>query len=68
MENVQKVYNTQEVAEKFNVTPTYIKKIGNYLLDYGYITNEDFRKAGKRGYLYNDKAVEEIGRKLNKNK
>lgn len=68
MENVQKVYTTKELSEKFNVTPAYILRLANHLLDYGYITNEDYRKSGKSTHLYNDRAVLEIQKKLNKNR
>lgn len=68
MENVQKVYTTKELSKKFDVTSPYILRIANHLLDYGYITNEDYRKSGRTIALYNEKAVREIGKKLNKNK
>ncbi len=66
MENVQKIYTTKEIADKFDVTPTYILRVAKHLLDYGYITDKDYRKSGKSTHLYNDKAVREIAKKLNK--
>lgn len=68
MENVQKVYTTKELSTKFNVSTTYILRIANHLLDYGYITSEDYRKSGTTIALYNDKAVMEIQKQLDKNK
>ncbi|MGV3027100.1 hypothetical protein ACED96_15475 [Clostridium thermobutyricum] len=66
MENVQKVYTTKEIADKFGVSTTYILRVANHLLDYGYISEKDYRRSGKTVCLYNDKAVREIAKKLNK--
>lgn len=66
MENVQKVYITKEVADKLNVNASYLIRVAKELNEYGYFTEKDFRKVGERAYLYNDKAVREISKKLNK--
>lgn len=66
MEDVRKVYTTKEVADQLDISPSYLIRVVKQLEDYGYFTEKDFRKVGKRAYLYNDKAVREIMKKLNK--
>ena len=51
--DVRNVYITKEVAEKLNITSTYLiklaKKIG--------LDESEMREAGKRNYLFSDDAV-----------
>lgn len=53
MSDVRNVYITKEVAEKLNITSTYLiklaKKIG--------LDESEMREAGKRNYLFSDDAV-----------
>ncbi len=56
MTDVNKVFITREVAEKLNLTPTYLiklaKKIG--------LNSTEMREAGTRNYIFSEEAVKKI--------
>jgi hypothetical protein len=64
MANVQEVFITKELADKFDMTPNYIIQVAKNLN----LDNTEMRDAGKRTYLFSIEAVEKIGEKLNKGK
>lgn len=68
MENVNKVYITKEVAEKLEINPSYLIRVAKALKEQGMFSDNDMRAAGIRNYIFNDRAVNEIGKQLEKNK
>ena len=64
MANVQEVFITKELADKFDMTPNYIIQVAKGLN----LSDTEMREAGKRTYLFSSEAVEKIGEKLNKGK
>lgn len=68
MENVNKVYLTNEVAEKLGLNSNYLLRLAKDLKEKGQITEDDMRASGKRNYIFNDRAVNEISKQLEKNK
>ncbi len=56
MSDVNKVFITREVAEKLQLTPTYLiklaKKIG--------LNDKEMREAGSRNYLFSEEAIEKL--------
>lgn len=66
MEDVKKVYITKEVADQLGVNPSYLIRVAKELKENGVITDNDLRTAGIRNYLFNDRAVNELRKKLNK--
>lgn len=64
MANVQEVYITKELADKFNMTPNYIIQVAKALN----LNSFEMREAGKRTYLFSEEAVAKIGEKLNRGK
>lgn len=56
MTDVNKVFITREVAEKLNLTPTYLiklaKKIG--------LNDTEMREAGSRNYIFSEEAVKKL--------
>jgi hypothetical protein len=64
MANVQEVFITKELADKFNMTPNYIIQVAKGLN----LSNAEMRDAGKRTYLFSIEAVNKIGEKLNRGK
>ncbi|MDU7109496.1 MAG: AraC family transcriptional regulator [Clostridium perfringens] len=66
MENVNKVYITAEVAKKLDLNPSYLIRIAKELKDNGTITENDLRLAGKRNYLFNERAINELSKKITK--
>lgn len=66
MENVQKIKITSEVAKELDLNPSYLIRIAKELKDNGTITENDLRLAGKRNYLFNQRAINELRKKLNK--
>lgn len=68
MENVNKVYITNEVAEKLGLNSNYLLRLAKSLKENGVITDNDMRIAGTRNYIFNENAVNEISKQLEKNK
>lgn len=68
MENVNKVYITKEVAEKLGINPSYLIRVAKSLKEHGMFSDDDMRASGKRNYIFNDRAVNEISKQLEKNK
>lgn len=67
MINVNKVYITKEVADELgDINASYLIRVAKELKDNGTITDNDMRAAGKRNYLFNENAVNELRKKLNK--
>ena len=64
MTDVNKVYITKEVAEKLDLNPSYLIRLAKNLYDKGVINATDMRNAGKRNYIFNDKAVKIIKNNL----
>lgn len=64
MIDVTKVYITKEVAEKLDLNASYLIRLAKTLLENGEIDSNDMRSAGKRNYIFNDKAVESIEKSL----
>lgn len=64
MANVQEIYITKELADKFNMTPNYIIQVAKGLN----LNETEMREAGKRTYLFSVEAVIKIGEKLNRSK
>lgn len=60
MENVQKVYITKEVADEVGLNAAYLIRLSKKLLENGEISENDMRAAGKRNYLFNDRALNVI--------
>lgn len=68
MENVNKVYITNEVAEKLGLNSNYLLRLAKSLKENGVFTDDDMRAAGTRNYIFNDRAINEIKKQLEKNK
>ncbi|EOU1808408.1 hypothetical protein [Clostridium perfringens] len=66
MENVQKIKITSEVAKELDLNPSYLIRIAKELKLNGTIKDTDLRLAGKRNYLFNENAINELRKKLNK--
>lgn len=66
MIDVNKVFITKEVAEKLDTNPAYLIRVAKALADDGNIKDTDMRPAGKRNYIFNEKAIEELKKKLKK--
>lgn len=64
MSDVRNVFITKEVAEQFNMTPSYIIRVARSLE----LNESEMREAGKRNYLFSTEAIEKIRQKLNSNK
>lgn len=62
MSDVRKVFITSEVAEKVNLTPSYLIKLSKDMN----FTEEEFREAGKRNYLFNQSAIDKLLKRLKK--
>ena len=56
MSDVRTVYTTAEVAEMLKITPSYLLRIAQTMP----FTPAEFRSAGKRNYLFSDKAVDKL--------
>lgn len=67
MENVNKVYLTNEVGEKLNLNSNYVLRLAKELKEQGKITDNDMRISGKRNYIFNDRAVMELTKQIEKN-
>ena len=64
--DVNKVYTTSEIASKLDLNSAYLLRVVKNMLEEGKLTNEDVRPAGKRNYIFNTKALEELNKKFNK--
>lgn len=56
MSDVRKVYITREVAEKLNLTPTYLIKLAKKVN----LNEAEMREAGSRNYIFSEEAVEKL--------
>ncbi len=56
MTSVQDVFITREVAEKLNLTPTYLIKLAKKME----LTDDEMREAGSRNYLFSKEAVQKL--------
>ncbi len=56
MTSVKDVFITREVAEKLNLTPTYLIKVAKKME----LTDDEMREAGSRNYLFSKEAVEKL--------
>lgn len=66
MVDVNSVFITKEVAEKLDTNPAYLIRVAKALADEGKIKDTDMRPAGKRNYIFNENALKELKKKLNK--
>jgi len=64
MSDVREVFITKEVAEKLDMTTSYIIRVAKSLP----LNDSEMREAGKRNYLFSKEAVEKIHNKLQSNK
>ena len=56
MTSVQDVFITREVADKLNLTPTYLIKLAKKLN----LNDDEMREAGQRNYLFSREAVSKL--------
>ncbi len=56
MSDVRKVFITREVAEKLQLTPTYLIKLAKKIE----LNEKEMREAGSRNYLFSEEAVEKL--------
>lgn len=63
MSDVREVYVTAEVAKILDFTPAYLIRLAKSLNDNGAFDETMFREAGKRNYIFSDKAVDIIREK-----
>ncbi|MCL2593481.1 MAG: AraC family transcriptional regulator [Defluviitaleaceae bacterium] len=56
MTSVQDVFITREVADKLNITPTYLIKLAKKLN----LDDSEMREAGSRNYLFSREAVAKL--------
>jgi len=54
--SVQDVFITREVADKLNLTPTYLIKLAKKLN----LNDDEMREAGQRNYLFSREAVSKL--------
>jgi len=54
--SVQDVFITREVADKLNITPTYLIKLAKKLN----LDDSEMREAGSRNYLFSREAVAKL--------
>ncbi len=64
MSDVREVFITKEVADKLDMTTSYIIRVAKSLN----LDASEMRDAGKRNYLFSKEAVEKINKKLQGNK
>lgn len=60
MSDVNKVFITKEVADKLELNSAYLIRLAKSLIDDGKLDNSDVRAAGKRNYIFNEKAIQVI--------
>lgn len=56
MSDVRTVFTTSEVAEKLEITPSYLLRVAQTMR----FSPSEFRSAGKRNYLFSREAVEKL--------
>lgn len=56
MTDVRNVFITREVAEKLNLTSTYLIKLAKKMK----LNESEIREAGNRNYLFSKEAVEKL--------
>lgn len=64
MSNVQRVFITSEVAEKFNITAPYLIRVAKEMN----FNDTEFREAKKHTYLFSEEAVYKLSVKFHGNK
>jgi len=64
MSDVRQVFITREVANKLNITTPYLIRIAKSMN----LSDEEFREAGKRNYLFNNTALDKLKQRFNSNK
>lgn len=64
MSDVNKVFITKEVADKLNLNSAYLIRLAKSLIEDGQLDVTDVRAAGKRNYIFNEKAVQVIKNNL----
>lgn len=60
MENVKNIYITGEVAQLLDYEPAHVIRVAKDLLLEGVFTENDFRSAGPRTYLFNSEAIKQL--------
>lgn len=58
MSDVRKVFITKEVSDILDMTPAYLIRTAKSLN----LSEDEFRDAGKRNYLFSESAVEKLKR------
>ena len=56
MSDVQKVFITKEVSDILDMTPAYLIRTAKSMN----LSEDEFREAGKRNYLFSESAVEKL--------
>ena len=64
MSDVREVFITKEVADKLNMSTSYIIRVAKSLD----LNESEMREAGKRNFLFSKEAVKKIDAKLQSNK
>ena len=60
MSDVRKTFVTAEVAKQLDLTPAYVIRLAKDMD----LSEEEFREAGKRNYIFSEEAVEKIKCKI----
>jgi len=60
MSDVNKVFITKEVADKLELNSAYLIRLAKSLIEDGKLDITDVRAAGKRNYIFNEKAIQVI--------
>lgn len=61
MSDVRTVFTTSEVAEMLNLTSSYVLRLVSKI-DF---SPKEFRKVGKRNYLFSEEAVQKLKNRKN---
>lgn len=64
MSDVNKVFITKEVADKLDLNSAYLIRLAKSLIENGQLDVTDVRAAGKRNYIFNEKAIQVIKNNL----
>lgn len=64
MSDVNKVFITKEVADKLDLNSAYLIRLAKSLIEDGQLDITDVRAAGKRNYIFNEKAIQVIKNNL----
>lgn len=64
MIDVNDVFITKEVSDKLDLSPAYLIRFAKKLQEDGLISITDMRSAGKRNYIFSNKALEVIKENL----